>query len=204
MRFLPIQRKQIEQSKSEVNKLEARELAKKNLSLLDTFELEALSVKISKNIELVLLNIITQENLHENSVIGGFCPIQKEPLWYLSSEFQRMTLAVPSVEENFSMSFYHAEYDEIGSRSLGLKLDEEKRRKRVIPTILLVPALAFDDKCHRLGRGAGYYDRYLSAFEGIKIGVGFEVQVLKNIPIDEHDIDCDLLITEKNIYKKGK
>ena len=66
--------------------------------------------------------------------------------------------------------------------------------------LCVVPGLSFDKNGYRLGFGKGYYDRFLSDFEGIKAGLCYENCVSKKLPIDENDISADLLVTEKNIY----
>ena len=61
--------------------------------------------------------------------------------------------------------------------------------------IALVPGLAFDAAGHRLGRGKGYYDRFLAAHPYIyKIGVCFDFQKVAEVPTDEHDIAVDEVI----------
>jgi 5-formyltetrahydrofolate cyclo-ligase len=61
--------------------------------------------------------------------------------------------------------------------------------------IVLVPGVAFDAVGRRLGRGRGYYDRFLAAHPYIyKIGVCFDFQKVPEVPADEHDIPVDELI----------
>ena len=61
--------------------------------------------------------------------------------------------------------------------------------------IALVPGLAFDAAGHRLGRGKGYYDRFLADYPYIyKIGVCFNFQKVAKVPTDEHDIPMDEVI----------
>ena len=64
---------------------------------------------------------------------------------------------------------------------------------------LLLPALAFDPKGRRLGRGGGYYDRLLAKLPAkvTKIGLAFSFQVLPQIPLEDHDRTVDLVLTEK-------
>ena len=65
------------------------------------------------------------------------------------------------------------------------------------PSLLctLVPGVAFDAAGHRLGRGRGYYDRFLAAHPNIyKIGVCFDFQKVAEVPTDEHDIPVDEVI----------
>ncbi|NOZ19581.1 MAG: 5-formyltetrahydrofolate cyclo-ligase [Planctomycetes bacterium] len=68
---------------------------------------------------------------------------------------------------------------------------------------VLVPAAGFDPKGNRLGRGAGYYDRFMSRpeFRAVKCGVGFETQVLDEIPYDDHDLPVDILVTDQRISR---
>ena len=60
--------------------------------------------------------------------------------------------------------------------------------------IALIPGLAFDAQGHRLGRGKGYYDRFLSAFRGKTIGVCFDFQKVAEVPVDAHDVAVDRVV----------
>ena len=60
--------------------------------------------------------------------------------------------------------------------------------------IALIPGLAFDAQGHRLGRGKGYYDRFLAAFKGKTIGVCFDFQKVAEVPVDAHDIAVDSVV----------
>ena len=63
--------------------------------------------------------------------------------------------------------------------------------------LIIVPGIAFDCKGNRVGRGKGYYDRLLSETTAIKIGVGYDFQLLEdNIETEEHDVKVDVIITE--------
>jgi len=63
---------------------------------------------------------------------------------------------------------------------------------------VLVPARGFDRHGNRLGRGGGYYDRYMSHpdFRALRCGIAFAVQLLDTLPHDEHDLPVHLLLTE--------
>lgn len=100
------------------------------------------------------------------------------------------------------MEFYLAELKEIKDEFLGLKLTNLEIKSS--PKIFLVPGLGFTKSLQRLGRGKGFYDRYLAKSDGyIKIGVCSEAQLLEELPTDDFDIDMDFLITEKEIYRRG-
>jgi 5-formyltetrahydrofolate cyclo-ligase len=72
------------------------------------------------------------------------------------------------------------------------------------PDVCLVPGLGFSRLGERLGRGKGFYDRFLSRFEGIKIGLSFNEQIMEEIPVEAHDVLLDFLVGEETIYQQGK
>lgn len=71
------------------------------------------------------------------------------------------------------------------------------------PVAMIVPLSAFDRRGHRIGYGAGFYDKAiarLSAFKRVfTIGAGFSVQEIDRVPDEAHDIPLDLIITEREI-----
>ncbi|MDD6028636.1 MAG: 5-formyltetrahydrofolate cyclo-ligase, partial [Bacteroidales bacterium] len=58
-------------------------------------------------------------------------------------------------------------------------------------TVALVPGIAFDKQCHRLGRGRGYYDRFLSLHKPYTIGLCYPFQIVSHVPHDNLDIPVD-------------
>ena len=69
-----------------------------------------------------------------------------------------------------------------------------------VPTLLLVPLLAFDARCNRLGYGGGYYDRTIAVHPGIRsIGCGFAAQRLDAVPVLPHDARLDAVATEAGV-----
>lgn len=76
------------------------------------------------------------------------------------------------------------------------------------PNIILIPLVAFDKHCNRLGMGGGFYDRTIADFKKrgidfISIGLAFENQrVTEDIETTEFDQKLDFIITETNIYRK--
>lgn len=66
-----------------------------------------------------------------------------------------------------------------------------------IVDLLLVPGVAFDRRGHRLGYGKGYYDRLLPARRpaALLASLAFDCQLVDEVPVSEHDVSIDLLIT---------
>ncbi len=71
----------------------------------------------------------------------------------------------------------------------------------VIPDVLLLPLVAFDDDGYRLGYGGGYFDRTLAANvpRPLSIGVGFELARVPSIHPAPHDIPLDIIVTEASV-----
>lgn len=67
--------------------------------------------------------------------------------------------------------------------------------------MIVVPGVAFDHNCNRMGYGKGYYDRFLKNIKTIKVGICFNFQLFNIIPVNEEDIPMDYIITEKGIIK---
>lgn len=65
--------------------------------------------------------------------------------------------------------------------------------------MIIVPAVAFDRSCSRLGRGKGFYDRLLATTRATKIGVGYDFQLVDEIPTEPHDVRMDMVITQSSI-----
>jgi 5-formyltetrahydrofolate cyclo-ligase len=70
---------------------------------------------------------------------------------------------------------------------------------------ILVPGRAFDARGNRLGRGAGYYDRFLTTISGrtVLCGACFDCQVLDSVPMEETDLPVHLVVTESRVLRAG-
>lgn len=69
--------------------------------------------------------------------------------------------------------------------------------------VLLIPLVAFDKECSRLGMGMGYYDRTLANHPScLLVGVAYEFQKIDFIESEAWDVPLDLVITQKNTYQR--
>jgi len=69
--------------------------------------------------------------------------------------------------------------------------------------LILVPGLAFDLRGGRLGRGKGFYDRFLAEARGLRAGVCFDDQLVDGVPLEPHDLRMDFVVTPSAIYRCG-
>ena len=76
--------------------------------------------------------------------------------------------------------------------------------------LVVTPALGFDDRGNRLGRGGCYYDRFFAneKLKALRCGFGFAEQFVDSIPVAEHDEPMDFVVTDQGtIYfssRKGE
>jgi 5-formyltetrahydrofolate cyclo-ligase len=60
--------------------------------------------------------------------------------------------------------------------------------------LAIIPGLAFDRHNNRLGRGKGYYDRFLKTTSACKVGVCFDFQVVDSVPVEPFDVKMDTVV----------
>ena len=70
---------------------------------------------------------------------------------------------------------------------------------RPAQTVCIIPCLAIDHGGFRIGYGKGFYDRFLSEYDGLKIGICYSECVRKELPHGKYDVKLDVGITEKKI-----
>lgn len=69
--------------------------------------------------------------------------------------------------------------------------------------LLIVPGLAFSKNGYRLGFGGGYYDRFLLNYEGDTVSLAFKKQLIPKVPVEDHDIPVEKIITEDEVIIVG-
>lgn len=69
-------------------------------------------------------------------------------------------------------------------------------------SVMLVPGVAFSEDGYRIGYGGGYYDRYLAAHRDLyTAGIAYAEQFVPRIPAEEHDIQLNEIISDKEVLK---
>lgn len=68
--------------------------------------------------------------------------------------------------------------------------------------LIIVPGSGFDLQANRLGYGGGYYDRFFERLNPLtpRIALGFECQIIPQVPVGKHDAKMTMLITENRVY----
>ena len=146
-------------------------------------------------------------DIRPGAVVSGFLPIRSEvdirPLMVRLRE-RGARLCVPVILDKQTIVFRElvagaplvaSGYGTAGPGPEAAVLD---------PEIMLVPLSAFDNTGHRIGYGAGYYDRAIDRLrqKGLNprlIGIAFDCQEVPSVPAEPHDVRLDAILTESGL-----
>lgn len=67
--------------------------------------------------------------------------------------------------------------------------------------LIIVPAVAYDRRGNRLGRGKGFYDRLLATTTAVRVGVGYDFQMVDSLPVEEHDVPMNIVVIQKEVIR---
>jgi 5-formyltetrahydrofolate cyclo-ligase len=166
---------------------------------------------------LIIQKIFRKFNLMHKK-IGIYFPINNEINTLSLFNVHNLNLFIPKIEKN-KMAFFEIpnnskinvhnffknknNYKLIPDVILENKTIQPKiKQNKIIPDIILIPIVAFNKKCFRVGYGGGYYDRYLHNKNVLKIGIAFDLQKAE-FHVEHHDIPLDYIFTERKIYQKA-
>ena len=161
-----------------------------------------------KNKKINYLNLIKLlKTLSKNKKIGLYYPIGSEVstielIQYLRNK--KYTISLPVLEKNSKMSFY--EWNEKSPLKINnFGIPEPIKLKKITPSALVIPIVAFDAKLNRLGYGGGFYDRFISMLEKnkkiLKIGLALSCQKINKVPTNRFDKKMNYIVTENKVYK---
>ena len=146
--------------------------------------------------------------VHPGAIVSGYWPIRNEidptPLLRrLAAEGARLALPV-IVGRDQPLIFRAWTTDtQLLRGQLGI-MEPSPQSAAVIPDILLVPLAAFDPFGHRIGYGAGHYDRTLAQLRAMKkitaVGTAFALQEIADIAAVPHDVALDYVLTERETF----
>lgn len=143
------------------------------------------------------------------TVVSGFWPMRSEfdvrPLMTRLAE-RGARLCLPAILDKTTIVFREFHPD-IAMVDMGFGTQGPSENAAVLdPTIMLVPLAAFDRRGHRIGYGAGYYDRAIAVLEqkGIApelFGIAFDCQEVARVPDEPHDVPLPALLSESGLRR---
>ncbi len=160
------------------------------------------------------LRDIVSEKIHENlKKISSYTNSQNIACYFpIGSEVdthdvmlnilkQGKNLLLPRIVDN-NIQFYivsNLEKLERGSFEIMEPKDSCEKAKKI--DCVLVPTVGVSKLGVRLGYGHGYYDRFLSSTDAVKISLTYSKQIVKSIPSDSYDIKINWIVTENENIK---
>jgi 5-formyltetrahydrofolate cyclo-ligase len=147
-------------------------------------------------------------DIARGAIVAGYSPIRSEidpvPLMRkLAAQGAQLALPVIIARDAPLIFRIWSPGAELVRGPLGI-LEPSPEAARVIPDVLLVPLAAFDRSGHRIGYGAGHYDRTFAQLRASKAvtaaGVAFAVQEIEAVPALPHDVALDYVLTETQSF----
>lgn len=121
---------------------------------------------------------------------------------------------LPKVDkQNNELEIYDIkDVGELASGYFGIpepNVSEDRRMSVENMDLILVPGVAFDEQCNRLGYGKGFYDKFLTKVKDKRslqpsafiIALAYEEQIVEALPSEVHDIKMNKIITDKRIIE---
>jgi 5-formyltetrahydrofolate cyclo-ligase len=140
-------------------------------------------------------------------VVSGFWPMRSEvdvrPLMFALRE-RGARLCLPAILDRKTIVFRElvrdAQMIDMGFGTFGPGPDAAE----LDPDLMLIPLAAFDDRGHRIGYGAGYYDRAIDAMTTRGhaprlVAIAFDCQEVERVPDQDHDVQLPEILTESGL-----
>jgi 5-formyltetrahydrofolate cyclo-ligase len=146
--------------------------------------------------------------------IGANGELEPTPLFDVIHAYRkRLYLPVLRPHPQLKLWFiHHPKRGTLVRNRFGIPEPPLKHRHICLPwalDVVLVPLVAFDMECNRMGMGGGYYDRTLAFLRQRRvwrrpqlIGVAHECQKVTRLPVREWDVPLDMVITEQRVYRR--
>jgi len=165
--------------------------------------------KFNFNLIYKLINKVFSNN---KIIIGSYYPSNYEVniLSFIEKiEKRKFKISLPVTKSSGKMTFRTWAFNEPLYLSSFGTLEPNKLNKEIIPDLVLVPLVVFDNKLNRIGYGKGYYDRYLKKIRKIKkksifLGIAYSFQKYKKVPVNKYDFKLDYILTEQGIISSNK
>ena len=169
---------------------------------------DALSVQERADAALAIATRMPPLDVTPSTIVAGYAPIRSEidPVQLMQSVCRAgAALAMPVISaRNARLSSARGRQATRWCAAPSGFPNRPATASEVVPDIVLVPLAAFDRAGHRIGYGAGYYDRTLAHLRGHKtitaIGLAFAVQEIPQVPALSHDVRLDYVLTETDLF----
>ncbi|MBA1338761.1 MAG: 5-formyltetrahydrofolate cyclo-ligase [Pelagibacterales bacterium] len=151
---------------------------------------------------------LIKNNFHKKKIIiASYYPSNYEvdTLNFIKeAEKKNYKIALPVIKKSRKMTFRSWAFKEPLYISMFGTLEPNILNAEMIPDLVMVPLVAFDNDFNRIGYGKGYYDRFLKKVDKIKrkkifLGIAHSFQECPVIPTNKYDFKLDYIFTEQGI-----
>jgi len=166
----------------------------------------------SKNFNFSLIFELIRKHFHNKKItIAGYYPANYEvnTINFLKiAQKKNFKIALPVIQSSTLMSFKLWIFkDPLYINKFGI-LEPKSSNKEIIPDLIMVPLVAFDNNLNRIGYGKGFYDRILKKINRIKkksifLGIAYSFQKCRTIPVNKNDFKLDYIFTERGIISSN-
>lgn len=166
---------------------------------------EASLEQITKNSDLICTTFLQLPEYQSAKVVFAYidCKNEVQTKRVIEACFaDGKVVAVPKVLGKFMKFYAISSYEDLEEGYFGIREPKHELLEEMVceDGLMILPGVAFDTQCHRVGYGGGFYDRYLEEHPKMKkIAFAFEFQVYENVPFEAFDILPEKIITEKRI-----
>ena len=151
--------------------------------------------------DIVLIYVSTKDEISTSAIIEHSL-INKKIVACPISNIGDNTLSfktIQSVDELYSGAYNILEPPQANPDFRELFEATRAEKKRQPLAVCVIPCLSYDPDGYRMGYGKGYYDRFLPAFEGTKIGLCYSGFKSAKLPKGKYDVKLDMFITERGV-----
>lgn len=182
------------------------DMTKKELRKSTKNQLKSLTDKYAKE-NLIIEKLMQHQQFKNAQSIGITLSMEHEIDTRFIIRYAQLlgkTVFVPKCDYSEKQMYftYYTSPDDMVKDSFGIDVMKHDDGNNEQPELLIVPGVRFNESGYRIGYGGGYYDKYLSTFEGHTISLVFEVQ-MGDVIIEPHDIPVAYIITEEREWYTG-
>ena len=171
---------------------------RKNLSAVERDNLSKIitekfvATEIFRKSQMIMAYLSMRDEIQLNSLIEKSFALDKK-------------ICIPVIiERGIMQATLFESFDDLDIGEFNIKTVRADLQKIIEPKkidCVIVPGVAFDKNCNRIGMGGGFYDRFLKLTRAKKIALAFDFQVTENLPTENFDVAVDMIITERrNFY----
>lgn len=173
-------------------------------ALLETKRRNLSAEQVDAYSEAILARLEAMPEFANAKTILAYYPIRNEvnlrPL--LETYQDQKTLLLPVVKRQHQMELHqYTGRDSLKKGAYGIPEPVGASYKGPID-LIIVPGVGFDRKLHRIGRGGGYYDRFLKKHRrALKVAVAYDFQIVDSVPVNWLDRKVDVVVTPSSLIR---